>query len=98
MVVGFVQVGTSIPAQALNKFPRKGNIIMNTKHVISIGSVDFIHEKWTYDEEVGTYAHVSMEYVEHSTDSYSSNTTTEVDISKEDAIRLVEFLKTAYGI
>lgn len=70
---------------------------MYTKNVITIGAVNFLREKWTFDGDIQSTS-VSMEYVEHSTDHYYPDTTTEVDISKEDAILLIEFLKTAYGI
>lgn len=41
---------------------------------------------------------VSLDYVEHSTDHYHSDSDTSIDITKEDAEKIIAFLRAAHSI
>ncbi len=53
----------------------------------------FIHEQWT--ENYGT---VSLEYTEHSTDHWHSDSVTSIDIDREMAQKIVTFLRSKFSI
>ncbi len=52
-------------------------------------------EATSYD---GGSTYVSIEYVEHSTDHWHSDSNTSLDVSKEQAIEIIEFLKRNFNL
>lgn len=56
-------------------------------------SCNFVFDMWNSE----AYP-VCLEYTEHSADHWHSDTETSIDIDKEKAIELVQFLKKHYNI
>ena len=56
-------------------------------------SCNFVFDMWNSKEYP-----VCLEYTEHSSDHWHSDTETLIDIDKEKAVELVEFLKKHYNI
>lgn len=56
-------------------------------------SCNFVFDMWNSKESP-----VCLEYTEHSSDNWHSDTETSIDIDKEKAVELVEFLKKYYSI
>lgn len=57
--------------------------------VLNLGEVWF---------ECYDFGDVSLNYIEHSPDPWYSDTETDVSISREEAQKIIEFLKEAYEI
>ncbi len=64
---------------------------------LSIDSVDFVStETFFHGEQLS--GEVAIEYVEHSTDYWSSDTHVSINVTKQDAQAIIEFLRRKFSI